>query len=225
MINKNSKIYLAGHTGLVGSSVLRVLKKKGFKKIILKKRKELDLTNQAKVFNFLKKTKPDAIIICAAKVGGISANNKFKSEFSKSELNENIVVLLKPITFMNNSGIALKEIKEFYDININNIYVIHDEIDLDQGRVKVKNGGGHNGHNGLKSIDKYIGKNYNRIRVGVSRPSKIYEEKVKDNVSNWVLSDFTSDEKKQWLDKTIFSVSKMVVSLINNQTEFSEKNE
>ncbi len=81
MINKNSKIYLAGHTGLVGSSVLRVLKKKGFKKIILKKRKELDLTNQAKVFNFLKKTKPDAIIVCAAKVGGINANNKFKSEF------------------------------------------------------------------------------------------------------------------------------------------------
>ena len=81
MINKNSKIYLAGHTGLVGSSVLRVLKKKGFKKIILQKRKDLDLTSQNKVFKFLKKTKPDAVIICAAKVGGIKANNKFKSEF------------------------------------------------------------------------------------------------------------------------------------------------
>ena len=77
----------------------------------------------------------------------------------------------------------------------------------------------------MNNIKNIIGKNYNRIRVGVSRPSKIYEEKVKDNFSNWVLSDFTSDEKKQWLDKTIFSVSKMVVTLINNQTEFSEKNE
>ncbi len=81
MINRNSLIYLAGHTGLVGSSVLRVLKNRGFKKIILKKRKELNLTNQSKVLSFLKKTKPAAIIICAAKVGGISANNKYKSEF------------------------------------------------------------------------------------------------------------------------------------------------
>ena len=104
-------------------------------------------------------------------------SKKFKSEFSKTELNKSILFLLKPITFMNNSGIALKEIKNFYNIDINNIYVIHDEIDLDQGRVKVKKGGGHNGHNGLKSIDKLIGKNYNRVRVGVSRPSK-YPKKM-----------------------------------------------
>lgn len=81
MINKNSKIYLAGHTGLVGSSVLRILKAKGYKKIFIKKRKDLDLTNQNKVLKFLKKIKPDAVIICAARVGGIKANNKYKSEF------------------------------------------------------------------------------------------------------------------------------------------------
>ena len=81
MINRNSKIYLAGHTGLVGSSVLRVLKQKGFKRIIFKKSKDLNLTDQLKVFSFLKRLKPDAIIICAAKVGGIKANNKYKSEF------------------------------------------------------------------------------------------------------------------------------------------------
>ena len=150
---------------------------------------------------------------------------KFKSEFSKSELNKNILFLLKPTTFMNDSGIALKEIKDFYNININNIYVIHDEIDLDQGLVKVKNGGGHNGHNGLKSIDSHIGKNYNRVRVGISRPSKIFQENVNENISNWVLSDFTSDEKKQWLDKTIFDVSDMIVSLIMNQSDFCDKNE
>ena len=151
-------------------------------------------------------------------------SKKFKSEFSKTELNKSILFLLKPITFMNNSGIALKEIKNFYNIDINNIYVIHDEIDLDQGRVKVKKGGGHNGHNGLKSIDKLIGKNYNRVRVGVSRPSKVSEENVNENISNWVLSDFTSNEKDQWLDKTINYVSKMIICLINNQNGFCNKN-
>ena len=149
---------------------------------------------------------------------------KFKSEFSRSELNKNILFLLKPTTFMNNSGIALKQIKDFYNININNIYVIHDEIDLDQGQVKVKNGGGHNGHNGLKSIDEFIGKKYNRVRVGVSRPSKIYKQKINENVSNWVLSDFTSNEKKQWLDKTIVYVSEMIVSLITGQSDLCDKN-
>ena len=150
-------------------------------------------------------------------------SNKFKSEFSKSELNKNILFLLKPATFMNNSGLALKEIKNFYNIDINNIYVIHDEIDLDQGRVKVKNGGGHNGHNGLKSIDKFIGKNYNRVRIGVSRPSKIYEENIDENISNWVLSDFTSIEKELWLDNTINYVSEMIVSLIKSKNDFCDK--
>ena len=148
---------------------------------------------------------------------------KFKSDFSKSELNKRILFLLKPTTFMNNSGIALKVIKDFYNININNIYVIHDEIDLDQGLVKIKNGGGHNGHNGLKNIDNFIGKNYNRVRVGISRPSKIFQSNVNENISNWVLSDFTSDEKKQWLNKTIIHVSEMVVSLIKNQNNVCDK--
>ena len=150
-------------------------------------------------------------------------SKKFNSEFSKTELNKNILFLLKPTTFMNNSGIALKEIKNFYNIDMNNIYVIHDEIDLDQGRVKVKIGGGHNGHNGLKSIDKFIGKNYNRVRIGVSRPSKIYEENIDENISNWVLSDFTSYEKDLWLDNTINYVSEMIVSLIKSQNDFCDK--
>ena len=125
---------------------------------------------------------------------------------------------------MNNSGLALKEIKDFFNININNIYVIHDEIDLSQGIVKVKNGGGHNGHNGLKSIDNFIGKNYNRVRVGVSRPSKIYEENINENISNWVLSDFTSNEKDKWLGNTINYVSEMIISLINSKNGFCGKN-
>ena len=69
-----------------------------------------------------------------------------------------------------------------------------------------------------------IGKNYNRVRVGVSRPSKVYEENVNENISNWVLSDFTSNEKDQWLDKTINYVSEMIICLINNQNGFCDKN-
>ena len=81
MINKNSKIFLAGHQGLVGSAIYRKLISKGFKNIIIKSRKELDLLDQAKVINFLKKKKPKFIFIAAAKVGGIHANSTFKGQF------------------------------------------------------------------------------------------------------------------------------------------------
>ena len=143
----------------------------------------------------------------------------FKSEFLKLDISENIVFLQKPTTFMNNSGQAVKEIKDFYNIPINKIYVIHDEIDLDQGRIKTKISGGHNGHNGLKSIDRYIGKDYHRIRVGVSRPSKVYEKLDQENISKWVLSDFTSDEQINWLNKTLDKITNEIVLLITNQIE------
>ncbi len=81
MININSKIYVAGHNGLVGSSILRKLKKKGYKNIIYRSKKQLDLKDQKKVLNFLIKQKPDFIFIAAAKVGGIYSNNKYKAEF------------------------------------------------------------------------------------------------------------------------------------------------
>ena len=81
LIKKNSKIFIAGHNGLVGSSIVRILKKKGFKNILIANRSELDLTNQQKVLKFLKQHKPKFIFIAAAKVGGILANKKYKAEF------------------------------------------------------------------------------------------------------------------------------------------------
>jgi len=81
MLNKNTKIFLAGHNGLVGSAILRRLRFNGYKNIITASRSELDLFNQKKVFSFLKKKRPKAIIIAAARVGGILANNNFKAEF------------------------------------------------------------------------------------------------------------------------------------------------
>ena len=86
MISFNSKIYVAGHKGLVGSAIIRKLKEKGYKKIIIADRKKLDLTNQSKVFSFLKKHKPKFIFIAAAKVGGIYSNNKYKAEFIQENL-------------------------------------------------------------------------------------------------------------------------------------------
>ena len=86
MINKNDKIFVAGHNGLVGSAVLRSLKKKKFKNIIFKDKRELDLFDQRKVEIFLKKHKPKVVIISAAKVGGIKANNKFRADFIRENL-------------------------------------------------------------------------------------------------------------------------------------------
>ncbi len=86
MKNKNSKIFVAGHKGLVGSAIVRKLKEKNYKKIITIEKSKLDLTNQLKVFNFLKKNKPEFIFIAAAKVGGIYSNNKFKADFIYSNL-------------------------------------------------------------------------------------------------------------------------------------------
>jgi len=119
---------------------------------------------------------------------------------------------------MNDSGIAVKEIKDFYNISIDNIFIFHDEIDLNPGDVRIKKGGSHNGHNGLKSIDQFIGKNYNRIRIGVSRPSRLYEENFNENVSNWVLSDFTLKDKTNWLNSLIENISENISLLINNDT-------
>lgn len=81
IVNQNDKIYVAGHKGLVGSAIVRELKKRGFVNLVLRTHKELDLINQAQVKNFFKKEKPDYVILAAAKVGGINANNTFPADF------------------------------------------------------------------------------------------------------------------------------------------------
>jgi len=86
MIKKNSKIFVAGHKGLVGSAIVRKLKENGYYKILTIEKKKLDLTDQASVYNYLKKNKPDFIFIAAAKVGGIFSNNKFRADFIYSNL-------------------------------------------------------------------------------------------------------------------------------------------
>ena len=86
MVDLKSKIYVAGHNGLVGSAIVRKLKKKRYKNILHVNKNKLDLTNQSRVYNYLKKNKPDFIFICAAKVGGIMSNNKYKADFITQNL-------------------------------------------------------------------------------------------------------------------------------------------
>ena len=128
MINKNSKIFVAGHNGLVGSAIVRKLKNKGYKKIITETKFNLDLTNQIKVFNFLKKRKPDFIFIAAAKVGGIYSNNKYKADFIYSNLSiqNNIIhsafkCKIKNLIFLGSSCVyprlCRQPIKENYLLN------------------------------------------------------------------------------------------------------------
>lgn len=114
---------------------------------------------------------------------------KFKGEVFSGEINGKKIIALKPHTFMNLSGKSVIEAVNFYKIPLQNIIVFHDEIDLEIGRVKTKIGGGSAGHNGLKSIDEILGKNYARVRLGVGRP-------LNQNiaVADYVLSKFTKDE-------------------------------
>ena len=128
MIDLNSKIYIAGHKGLVGSAILRKLKKKGYKKILTADKSKLDLTNQFKVHNFLKKEKPKFIFIAAAKVGGIYSNNKYPAEFIYNNLiiQNNIIhsaylCNIKDLIFLGSSCVyprlCKQPIKEDYLLN------------------------------------------------------------------------------------------------------------
>ncbi len=124
------------------------------------------------------------------------SKNAFHGELFKS----NQLLFLKPTTFMNLSGKSLQAIKNFYKIELDNIIVIHDDLDLPFGAVRFKNGGGHGGHNGLKSIDSMIGKEYSRVRMGIDKPLH------RSQVTEHVLGDFSTKESEV-LDPWIKHVS------------------
>tara|TARA_B100001778_G_scaffold147258_1_gene121207 strand:- start:586 stop:1173 length:588 start_codon:yes stop_codon:yes gene_type:complete len=140
--------------------------------------------------------------------------NKNCSFFSSESFNGKKLILLKPNTFMNNSGISAFKIKSFYNIKNENIYVFHDEIDLEASRIKVKTAGGNNGHNGLKSLDDHIGKDYHRIRIGVGRPKSVDKYSNNEKVSKWVLSDFSKKEKNEWVNSTLEKISNCFEDLL-----------
>ena len=115
---------------------------------------------------------------------------KFKGLLTTGKIDEQKTYAIKPLTFMNSSGICIKEIIEYFKINANDVFVFHDDMDIDIGKVKVKFGGSSAGHNGIESIDKNIGKHYSRIRIGIGRP------KNNSTPSDHVLDSFSNDEKQ-----------------------------
>lgn len=125
---------------------------------------------------------------------------KFQGQLSEGRLGTEKVALLKPETFMNLSGQSVSEATRFFKLEPADVTVFHDEIDLAPGRLKVKAGGGHAGHNGLRSIHAHIGEAYQRIRMGVGHPGR------KEAVAGYVLHDFAKADEA-WLDDMLRGIS------------------
>ena len=125
---------------------------------------------------------------------------KFQAEVAEGTVGGVKVLAIKPQTYMNRSGQSVGDAVRFYKVDPENVVVIHDELDLPLGRLKVKKGGGHGGHNGLRDIDAHIGKEYRRIRLGIGHPGD------KDQVTGHVLSDFAKGERPL-LDKLMDEIS------------------
>ena len=139
-------------------------------------------------------------------------SSKFKGDLYKFK----DYLFLKPLTFMNLSGESVKLVKDFYKIDNENIIIIHDDIDLAVGALKFKKGGSNGGHNGLKSVDKLIGNDYWRIRIGIGRPER------KDQVVNYVLSDFKDDELL-CIKNNFENIKKSITDIKNAASKFSKK--
>jgi len=114
---------------------------------------------------------------------------KFQGWVQEGRIGAAKVLLLKPATFMNESGRAVGEALRFYKLGTDALTVFHDELDLAPFKVKVKQGGGHAGHNGLRSIDQHLGAEFRRIRLGIGHPGH------KDRVTGHVLGNFAKDEQ------------------------------
>ena len=127
-------------------------------------------------------------------------SKKFRSEIAEGTLAGEKALVIKPMTFMNLSGDSVGEAMRFYKLSPADIIVIHDELDLAPGKLKLKTGGGNGGHNGLKSIDAHCGKDYKRLRIGIGHPGH------KDRVNPHVLGDFAKADA-EWLEPLLDAIS------------------
>lgn len=118
------------------------------------------------------------------------------------------VIALKPSTFMNDSGRSVGEAARFFKIPLENIIVLHDELDLPLGRVRVKTGGGHGGNNGIRSIEAHLGKEFKRIRLGIGHPGD------KNLVTSHVLKDFSKNERQQ-ANSLMDSIARHIELIVN----------
>lgn len=136
---------------------------------------------------------------------------KFNGLTAQAMLGGGKVLLLKPMTFMNRSGQAVQAAAQFYKIAPADIIVLHDELELPPGRLRVKQGGGAAGHNGLKSIDDAIGPDYWRVRLGIGRPPA-----GREAVHDYVLQDFAKSEQG-WLEALLKAVAREAALLTQGQ--------
>ena len=142
---------------------------------------------------------------------------KFKGLLTTGKIDEQKVFAIKPLTFMNSSGICIKELIEYFKIEVKNVFVFHDDMDIDLGKVKVKFGGSNAGHNGIDSIDKNIGKNYSRIRIGIGRP------KNNSTGADHVLDNFSGDEQQN-VEKVTKNITESLSILMSKDLDlFSSK--
>ena len=128
---------------------------------------------------------------------------KFKGLLTMGNIEDRKVYAIKPLTFMNNSGTCIRELIEYFKIESSDIIVFHDDLDIEFGKIKAKFGGTDAGHNGIKSLDKFIGKEYSRVRIGIGKPDKT-------KVNDFVLGDFNEDEKIQ-----LEEISKKIVESLS----------
>ncbi len=131
---------------------------------------------------------------------------KFQGSLTEGRLGREKVLLLKPETFMNLSGQSVGAAMRFYKLTPADVTVFHDELDLAPGKLRLKQGGGHAGHNGLRSIHQHIGADYARVRLGIGHPGH------KDAVSGYVLRDFSKADQG-WLDDLLRGISDGAVHL------------
>jgi PTH1 family peptidyl-tRNA hydrolase len=147
-----------------------------------------------------------ALELIRKRYGFSAARSRFEGETSEGTVAGEKILALKPLTFMNDSGRAVGAAANFHKIAPGDVIVLHDEIDLAPGKVRVKRGGGHAGHNGLRSITQHIGAEFRRVRMGVGHPGK-------ERVLGHVLNDFSTEER-EWAGAMIGAVSDSLPLLI-----------
>ena len=137
---------------------------------------------------------------------------KFKGLLTTGNISNKKIYAIKPLTFMNNSGICIRELIEYFKINVDDVIVFHDDLDIDFGKIKTKFGGSTAGHNGIASIDKFIGKDYSRVRIGIGKPD------LKIAASDFVLNNFNEDEKIE-LSKITLHIMDSIPILIDKKLD------
>ncbi|MFQ5939823.1 MAG: aminoacyl-tRNA hydrolase [Alphaproteobacteria bacterium] len=139
---------------------------------------------------------------------GLIAEGEVPASRSRTEGRaERKVLALKPTTYVNDSGLAVAAAARFHKIPPSGIIVVHDDLDLAPGKVRVKRGGGHGGHNGLRSIDAHLGRNYRRLRLGIGHPED------REQAAGYVLHDFAKADK-EWLGKLLNAVAESFPLLV-----------